>query len=174
MTALDNQPSSVNFLSPYGFKFWIKRAPATNYMLVKVNIPGISVPAVEEATPFVFLPHTGDHGKFNILTATFQVNEDLRNYLEIHSWLRNIGKMDDFNEFKSLSTVPQYTGLGLTSEVMLTILDSAKNPMMTFTFHDAIPTDLSDLTFDAKLPDIMYLTATVDFRYSTFDYERVV
>lgn len=141
-------------------------------MLYKINIPGLETDPVPMATPFVPIQQTPDHGTFNRLNVTFRVDEKLNNYLEMHSWLRNITKMDDFQEFAALKSHPEYTGLGLQSEIMLTILSSAKNPQIAFTFHGCFPISLSDLQFDAAMGDVEYLTANVQFLYTNFDYSR--
>jgi hypothetical protein len=172
--ALTSVPTNLNFLSPLGFKFIMKRCPTVNYFLHRINIPGITLEMVEEPTPFVNIPIEGDHGKFNNLIATFQVDEDLKNWLEIHSWIRNLAKMDDFAQHKSLSKNPEWTGLGLTSEIILTILNSAREPNFSFVFHGCLPMSLSDLVFDSKLSDVKYLISTVEFRYMNYDYEKVL
>jgi len=141
-------------------------------MLTRCNIPGVSLPTIPEHTPFVDIPIYGDHLEFNTLNVSFQVSEDLKNYLEIHSWIRKLAKAEDFEEFKSLSKVPEYTGLGLSSEITLTILDSSNQPSMTFTFHTCYPIALSDMIFDAQSVDVKYIVATAEFKYMNFDYER--
>jgi hypothetical protein len=171
-TALTDVPQNLNFLSPLGFKFYIKRCPHVNFMLYRINVPGLETDAVPQATPFVPIQQTPDHGNFLPLNITFRVDEQLQNYLEIHSWLRNICKMDDFLEFASLKKQPEYTGLGIQSEIMLTILTSAKNPIIAFTFHGCFPISLSNLQFDAAMGDVEYLTASVEFLYTNFDYSR--
>jgi hypothetical protein len=171
-TPLSNVPSNLNFLSPLGFKFIIKRAPHLVFFLHRCNIPGIKLPSIQVKTPFVDLTQSGDQGEYNDLIATFRVDEDMRNYLEMHAWMRNLGKMDNFDEYKSLSQYPEWTGQGLVSEIVLTVLDSSKNPNLSFIFHGCVPTNLSDLWFDVAMDDVQYLVATIAFDYDWFDYER--
>jgi hypothetical protein len=172
--ALSNVPQNLNFMSPLGFKLHIRRTPHVNYFLHKVNLPGLDLPMPVQHTPFVDIPYEGDHVKFNELSATFHVDERLNNWLEIHSWMRNIGKADDFMEHKALHDKLPHSGLAIKSEIVLTLLNSAKDPYMHVTFHDCMPTTLSDVVFDATMPDVKYLTADVKFIYSNFDYERIV
>jgi hypothetical protein len=171
-TPLDDIPENLNFLSPLGFKFIIKRTPHVNYTLVKCNIPGISIDHVKEITPFVPLIQPGDHGEFQPLTVSFRVDEDLQNWLEINSWMRNIAKMDDFAEYAALEKQPEYGGFAIRSEILLVVLTSAKTPKIAFTFHDCMPASLTDCVFDAAMTDVNYLTATVTFAYSNYDYDR--
>ncbi len=172
--ALSNVPENLNFLSPLGHKFIIKRCPNVSYFLFRVNIPGINLPMVEQPTPFVPIIIEGDHGEFEDLVVTFQVHEDLQNWLEIHNWMRSIGKFENFHQFDKLADQPEWTGLGLTSEIILTILNSDREPNFSFVFHGAMPTSLSGIWFDSKLPDVRYLTAQVIFKYTNFDFEKVL
>jgi len=170
--ALTQVPEDFNFLDPHNFVFHIRRCPNVVFFLHKINIPGVQAPSVVYQTPFVELTQTADTGKYNNLIVNFRVNENLTNYLEMHSWIRNIAKLTDFQEYASLKQNPEWTGLGLTSEVLLTILDSARQANYTFTFHGAFPISLSDLDFDVMDPEVNYLNATVELDFDFFDYER--
>lgn len=174
MTALDRQPQDYNFLSPLNFKCYFKRAPATVYNLTKINLPGISLPSVLYDTPFVDIPEVGDHATFNPLTFSFKVSEDLQNYFELHAWIRAYGGADQFEDYKAIESHPNYTGLGVKSDFILFILDSAKNAIFEITYHDCVPIELSDIIFDTSLDDIGYLTASAEFRYINYDYTRVI
>jgi len=176
--SLSSIPTNLSYLSSKGHKLFIRRCPNVVYFTQKVNIPGIMLPMPGYDTPFITLPQSGDHVKFNMLTVEFIVDESLNNWLEIHSWMRNIGKVDDFSEFEALeendeSGIAPITDTGIKSEITLSILNSAMDPFMHFYYHDCMPTSLSDLVFDTTLNDVKYLTSTVEFVYSNYDYERV-
>ncbi len=80
--------------------------------------------------------------------------------------------MDDFSEYASLKRRPDYTGIGIKSEIMLTVLSSQKNPTIAFTFTGCMPVSISDIQFDASLGEVQHAVATVQFVYDTFDYDR--
>jgi hypothetical protein len=172
--ALTSIPENLNYLSPLSFKFIMKRSPHMNYFLHRINVPGINLVTVEQPTPFVPIHHSGDHVEYNPLVATFRVDENLQNYFEIHNWIKNLGKTEEFEQYAALKANPDYTGLGLKSEITLTILDSKRNPNYTFTFHGSLPVGLSDLTFDAAANDIQYLVATAQFVYTYYTWEEVI
>lgn len=172
--ALTNVPENLNYLSPLSFKFTMKRSPHVNYFLHRVNIPGINLATVDQPTPFVPIPQSGDHVEYNPLIATFRVDEDLHNYFEIHDWIKNLGKTEEFEQYKTLSDQPDYTGFGVKSEIVLNILNSKRNPNVTFTFHGCLPEGLSDIWFDAAQTDVQYAVATVQFKYVYYTWERVV
>jgi hypothetical protein len=168
-SALNQIPQSFNFLSPLNFKFMIKRAPNLNFDIYKMNLPGISTTPVNQPTPFINIPWTGDHLQFSPLYVQFKVDENFNNYMEVHNWLRDITKADNFKEYKDLAKNPYYTGSGVESEIIVSILDSAKNPNVNFDFHGAFPVALSELVFDAQLKDVEYITATATFAYMNYD-----
>ena len=172
--SLSRVPDNLNYLPSGTFKVFIRRCPSVVFFTQKVNLPGVKLPPVEYKTPFPDIAETGDHLEFNPFQVTFIVDENLNNWLEIHSWMRNLGHADDFIEYAALEAKPDWTGESLKSEIILTILDSARDPFMHVTFHDCIPIDLTDISFDSTLTDAKYLTATATFNYTNFDYERVV
>jgi hypothetical protein len=168
MSAIDNLPTNENFLSPLGFKFQIKKTPGMNFFVQRVNLPGMSIPDTGQPNPFVKIPLAGDHIEFEPLQVTFKVDEILANYLEIHNWLRGLGFPDEFRQYKDLSNKPIMSGLGLTSDISLLVLSSAKNPTFDVVFRDAHPIGLTSLTFDTTDPDVNYLTATATFKYLSY------
>ena len=103
MSAIDNTPSNRNFLSPLNFKFTIKKAPHVNFFIQKVNIPQIDLKPPIVPNQFVNVPIPGDHIDYSTLNITFKVDEDLQNYLEIHNWIKELGKPKDFDGYKAIS-----------------------------------------------------------------------
>ena len=101
MTAIDNTPSNKNFLSPLNFKFQIKKAPHVNFFIQKVNIPSISIETNPSPNnPFVKTPIPGEHISYSDLSISFKVDEDLTNYMELHNWIKALGKPQNFEQFK--------------------------------------------------------------------------
>ena len=87
MAALENTPTNPNFLSPLNFKFSIKRAPHINFFTQKISIPSLNLPSYNSPNPFVKIPEPGEHIDYGDLELTFRVDENLKNYLEIHNWI---------------------------------------------------------------------------------------
>lgn len=168
MTLIANTPSNKNFLSPLGFKFTIKRAPHVNYFVQSVNLPSVSVGGFELPTPFVKIPIAGDHLTFSPLTLTFKLDEDLMGYLELFNWIQAIGFPDSFDQHKLLTEVLPGDGNGVYSDISLTILSSAMNPIHEIVFTDAYPSSLSEISFDSKMQDVDYLEVSATFAYRSF------
>lgn len=162
----------LNMLSPLNFKFTLKRAPNLNFFVQKINIPGISLPKVDTPNPLIKIPLSGDHLEYDELDVTFKVDENLQNYLEIHNWVRSLGK-PFFEEYANLSKKAIYTGEGLKSDIVVTVLTSQKNPNYEFVFKDAHPISISSISFESTDESVNYIEATARFVYTIFDIVKV-
>lgn len=183
MAATDNQPSNKNFLSPFGFKFSIKKTPNTNWFVQSINLPSIVLPRTDVSNPFVSIPLGGDHLQFGPLEVEFIVDEDLNNYSEIYDWLIGIGFPDDFTQHKAIAqkipgknvggNVDIGSGTSILSDATLMILSSAMNPIIEINFVDLFPTSISDLSFNSQLSEVDYIKATASFAYRKFSLIRI-
>jgi hypothetical protein len=163
-----------NFLSPLNFRFILRRAPATEFFIQKINLPGLKLGAPNFANPFVNVPEPGEHLFYDPLNVTFKVDEDLTNYMEIHKWLKHLGKPKNFEEYREVAVeVPQISGEGVKSDISLILMTNIKNPNFSINFIDAFPISLGEIMFDTTTDDIPYLTATATFRYVYYDIESL-
>lgn len=173
MSAIDNTPINKNFLSPLNFRFFIKKAPHVNFFTQKVNIPSISLVNPQPNNPFVKTPIPGEHLNYGDLTVTFKVDEDLKNYLEIHNWIKALGKPQNFDQYKNISELAPYTGEGIYSDLTVVVLSSTKTPNYEINFADAFPSALSDLLFNTVDENVNYIEATATFRYTYYDIKNI-
>lgn len=173
MSALDNTPENKNFLSPLNFRFQIKKAPHVNFFLQKVNLPGITLPVPESNNPFVMIPQTGDHMKFEELKITFRVDETMEDYLEVRNWITALGFPENFDQYKEIYEKPQWTGDGIFSDISLLIHDSAHAPAFDVTYVDAYPIALSGLEFNTMDGDVKYIAATATFKYTYYTIKKI-
>ena len=149
--------TNKNFLSPIGFTFKIDAQFAnTEYFCTQVELPGISLSAIEQPYKGVNLGLTGDRMTFDQLTITFNVTENLENYMEIYDWMHN---------------VIQKKGEDYKYDARLMILSSHNNVAKTIKFQDIFPTNLSSISFNAQQSDIEYVQASVSFKYTYFEFE---
>lgn len=168
MTAISDTVSDPNFLSPLNFRFTIFRAPSTNFFIQKVNLPGISVSPSSQLTPFIPEPWGGIKPKFGPFSITFKVDEDLSNYLELYNWMLSYSDPDDGDDYASLASQPEYSGLGLKSDITLLLLDQLKNPIFRIIYVDAFPIDLTGIQLDTTQEDVNYVSCTCTFEYRRF------
>lgn len=173
MTAIDNTPSNKNFLSPLNFKFTIKKAPHVNFFIQKVNIPMISLRQVDIPSPLVRMPIPGDHIDYANLNVTFKVDEDLQNYLEIHNWIKSLGKPEDSDQYYQIQQKDSWTGEGIYSDISVMVLSSTKMANYEIVYTDAHPVSLSGLNFTTTDTDVNYVEATATFKYTLYNINKV-
>lgn len=173
MSAIDNTPSNLNFLSPLNFTFQIKKAPHVNFFIQKVNLPAISLRPVDTSNPFVNIPFPGEHLNFGELKISFKVDEDLQNYLEIHNWMRALGKPEEFSQYKSIADKPSFTGEGIYSDISIIVLSSAKVANFDISYVDAFPVSLSDINFNTTDSDVNYIEASASFKYTYYNITKI-
>lgn len=173
MSAIDNTPSNRNFLSPLNFKFTIKKAPHVNFFIQKVSIPEIVLKSPIATNPMVNIPYPGDHITYSDLTFTFKVDEDLQNYLEIHNWIKALGKPIDFEGRREIQRHPSWTGDGVYSDISVMILSSTKMANYEVVYSDAFPVSLSGLTFNTVDSDVNYIEASATFKYTYYEISQI-
>lgn len=174
MSVFDNQPTNESFLSPLGFKLQIKKTPHVNYFIQQVNMPSVTLGTADVDTPFTKIPFPGTKLTFGNLQVTFKVDEDMKNYLEIYQWLRDVGFPDNFAQYQNIAGQGLASGDGVFSDITLVVLSSAMNPNMEVTFYDCFPVDLSSISFDSTSEDVQYVTATATFANRRFDVKPLI
>ena len=185
---LNRQPTALDYSSPTQFRFLINQLPKVQYFTTEANIPGITLGEGTFATPLKDLPLLGDKLTYDDLTITFIVDENLENYIEMHTWLTGIGFPKDRSQFKDFrsttsnmstktrgesndigdvrATTPE---LAMTSDAVMTILTNKNNPVVECRFKDVFPTSLNGLTYSQNQTDVEYLTAEVNFKYQIYE-----
>ena len=173
MPALENQISDLNFLSPLGFRFALKRAPTLNFFVTKAVVPYIAIGTAIMPSTFKQIPFYGDKIDYGTLDITFKVDENMTNYSEIYNWITRLVRPEDFTGFSTLKNAELATGNGLFSDATLTILNSSMFPVKEFVFIDMYPVMLSELQFSSTENDVNYIDATVTFRCLLFTLHTV-
>ena len=185
---LSRQPTALDYSSPTQFRFLINQLPKVQYFTTEANIPGITLSDVELGSPLKNIPMLGDKLTYEDLAISFIVDENLENYIEMHTWLTSIGFPKDrkqFSEFRSTTSNMSTTTRGeskdigdvrattpeisMTSDAVMTILTNKNNPVVECRFRDIFPTSLSSLDYSQNQTDVEYLTATVNFKYTIYE-----
>jgi len=149
-----------NQLRASQFQFTFHTFPNVEYFVQKVNLPGLSIQPIEQATPLKNVYHAGETLMMDELTVEFLVAEDFQNYMEIYQWLRNLGTPETMSEYQKPEGI---------SGASLHILTNNSNPNKIVDFYNLIPISLSEINFDTMLSDEA-VVATAQFRY---DYFRI-
>lgn len=193
INSISRQPTQQDYASPSQFKFSIAKLPKVEFFCTEVNIPGINLGNATQLTTLRDIPLPGTKLEFGDLSLTFLVDEKFDNYEEIYTWLRSLGFPADHTEYanlveagrdrfptqgKELSGVSKFAGregtavnVGATlSDATLSILSAKNNVIKEVRFTDIFPTGLSGVGFSTQATDVQYLTSTVNFKYTLYDF----
>ena len=167
----EDQLTNRNFLSPIGFLFLLDKARKVSFLCQKAEIPTVELGQVEIPTRgLVPIPVEGNM-RYSEFSMEFIVDEDLRNYMQIHNWMRALGTPQEFKERRvwlnkyadSPSEDPRF------SDATLQVLNNNNIANFDVVFKDMFPVSLSSLPFDVTGGDNDYFTSTATFRYTLYE-----
>ena len=167
----EDQLTNRNFLSPIGFLFILDKARKVSFLCQKAEIPTVELGQVEIPTRgMVPIPVEGNM-RYSEFSIEFIVDEDLRNYMQIHNWMRALGTPQEFKERRvwidryadSPSEDPRF------SDATLQVLNNNNIANFDVVFKDMFPVSLSSLPFDVTGGDNDYFTSTATFRYTLYE-----
>lgn len=172
-----------NFLSPIGFKFAVNKLRGVDFFCQSASIPAISMGHWKQGTRVNVVYQPGDELYYEPLYLKFLVDENMKNYYQVHDWIREIttpysakefgydrGTLRSINKDKREKNVSVFGNNDWLSDCSLFILSSNYRPVAEFVFKDCFPVSLTTLNFDASVPDVNYFTAEVTLRYNYFDH----
>ena len=175
MAAANKVPENLNYLSNISFRLTMEDAPSLTWFCQGVNVPGVSLEAIDVPTPFATIPYAGSKVNFEELSVRFIVDEHLKNWMEIYDRVIALGLAEGHEKYKKLKAKSDTTQRGGTvSTLVLTILTSAMNPQIEFHFYEAFPISISALEFDSASTDLEYFTATAGFRYTNYEVRNLL
>lgn len=171
-----SQPQSTSLLQPTKFQLSFKRLPDVQYFVQKFTLPGGSIQALEQPTPFKNRPVPGNKLSYETLTITFLVEETMNSWNEIHTWLKNLGIETDYQDYRNLRRMinvakddafPQY------SDATLTVLSTQNNPRIRFNFKDCFPVRLGNIEFDTEQSAEDVMKCEAEFAFFYYELERI-
>ena len=169
------QLTNKNFLSPIGFIFILDKAQTVSFLCQRAEIPSMTLGEVNIPTRgLVPIPVEGNmrYGEF---TVEFIVDEDLKNYLEIHNWMRALGTPQELKERRTWQDrfAEHPTEDPRFSDATLQVLNNNNIANFDVVFKDMFPIELSTLSFDVTSGDNDYFTATATFKYTLYEIRNV-
>jgi len=160
-------PDTNNYLTSNRFVFNIKRIPTLNYFCQRANLPGIQFGTSLQGTQTGIAPikRPGTQYQQDDLLIGFLVDENMKNWLELFNWMKQAGSYD--KTYESLREEHK------VSDAFLFILNSAMTPIVTVTFYDVFPTELSSISFDSSVTDADPILAQASFAYSWYEIKSL-
>ena len=190
--ALSRQPAVFDYSQINQFKVYLPLFPITEWFVTRANIPGVSLGQAVQATPFTDMPVVGDKLTYDDFYFTFIVDEQLKNYQEMHNWLVNIGFPASGSQFKAQARPDGTTRASqqildrstpgrvvdmvdrvLYSDIELFILSSKNNPVVKIQMFEAFPTSLTAIEYSSQETDTTYAECTCTFAYAYFTIEAL-
>lgn len=182
MGALERNPSNRDILQSTKFKLNFVRLPGLTFFCQTANLPGISLTEVSRGTPFVDLYMPGEKAVYDTLNVTMLVDEDLRDWLAIHDWIRAMTFPTEFEEYANMGAkfkdtqIRRGSGVKLPpqySDASMTVYTNKNNPNIRVLYKDCFPTTLGGIMFSALDSAENIITADISFRYSYYNVERI-
>jgi len=190
------QPSGneLDFASPTQFRFQIQKLPEVQFFAQTINIPGISVEGLTQGTPLSQIAIAGSDLSYEDLSVSFLIDEQYRNYREVHDWLKGLSFPENHTQFQNLltegsdrmpnsqsrgvqtesgKTYPATPDAAIYSDATLTILTSKNNPQLEVRFRDVFPKSLSSVQLTTQDTEVAYLIADVTFGYKFYEFATI-
>ena len=188
---VEQQPLMIenrNFLSPIGFQFLLNKIPGSAFFCQAASIPAISSGVPEQGSRLNKIYQPGDELDYEPLNIRYLIDENMKNYYQIHDWMRRIATPYASQEFtyntlddaaddrlpyepRDRKGNPIFGRNQWKSDASLIVMSSNYQPVAEFIFKDCFPVSLTTLNFDASVQDISYFTAEAVFRYNYFNYK---
>ena len=163
-TVPQTQPLTNNYLAKNRFNLFLPRCPNLTYFCQRANIPTISFGTSLQSNPTgVEIRRPGTRYAFEDLSLGFLVDENMKNWLELFNWMKDIGIYNTKEEITREKDK--------VSDVYLVITNSAYNPIISITYHDAFPVMLSGVDFDTSVVDTDPILASVTFAFTYYSIE---
>jgi len=186
----EQQPQLIenrNFLSPVGFQFHVTKIPGVAFFCQSASIPAISMGVANQTTRLNVSYQPGDELYYEPLFIRFLIDENMKNYYQIHDWIRRITTPYSSQEFtyntlddkddrtpfepRDRRGKPVWGNNQWKCDTSLMVLSSNYQPVAEFQFKDCFPISLTTLNFDASVQEVNYFTAEASFRYNYFNYK---
>ena len=192
---LSRQPTVFDYSQSNQFRIFLPIFPTTEWFIISANIPGVTMGQATQTTPFTDMPIVGEKIDFENFEMTFIVDEQLKNYMEIYNWVKNIGfpysgekqfnkldRPDNLDRSKTIKRPPgQVVGApnqsietsdrNLYTDIRLDILSSKNNTVANIYMYEAFPISMSSIEYSQQETDTTYATCSVSFVYSWFDVQ---
>ena len=189
--ALMRQPTVFDYSQQSQFKVFLPLFPTTEWFVVRANVPGVSLGQAVQTTPMIDMPIIGDKLTYDDFYVTFLVDEELKNYTEMHDWLINCAAPEKRSQFRGkerpagIPKRPQTEIMDLIlgnvkssdrdlySNIDLFIMSSKNNPVVKIQMVEAFPISLTNIEYSHQESDVTYAECTATFAFSYFTISAI-
>ena len=144
-------------------------APILSLRCTSVNLPGLSIGTVEQATPFTVLKHHGDTIEYEELQISFVVDMNFESWLEVFHWIKSLAPDQNFGQYGNRPGMTKHPLAAADGSVnaRLTIVSPKGTPLFHVEYDHIFPTSIRGITFETTTTaaEIMVADATMEFSY---------
>ncbi len=162
--------TNFNYLQPTSFKLVIDRSnyPNLEFFVQDFTHAGVIMNTADLSYKKVAtIPFIGDKLTYNEMLANIILDEDMKSYREMHTWMRRILDQDHITALDRFTNNTQRPPS--QSDITLSILSSSNNPIVRIRYKDCIPVALTDIAFNSTTGGTDYITFGASFRFTYFD-----
>lgn len=159
------QPETNNYLATNYFRLEITRLPTVTYFCQTASLPALTLTPAEQPTAVGLFPKwIGGKYNFEDFTVSFVVDENMKNWLEVFEWMKDIGTMESLT-----NAIDRKQTQDFFSDILIVVTNSVYKPKYHIRFKDAFPIALSGIDFNSTLTENEPVIATATFTYTSYD-----
>lgn len=163
----DFQPTDRNRLTSNKFLFILTRSPMMTYFCQRANLPEISMGVSLQSNPTAMdIKRPGTRHIFGDLSITFSVDENMKNWLEIYNWIRDLSS--DTDSYGNV--LPEHQKV---SSALMYIMSSSYKPILAVQYYDLFPISLTGIDFDSTNTDTQYVSSVATFSYVRYEIQEI-
>jgi hypothetical protein len=167
--SINQTPNQLNKTS---YQFLCDKLKDVSYNCQSANIPGVNLGRINRENPFTAIKTPGEVLTFESLNINFVLDEDMKNWLEIFNWMKELGFPSSFDEaFENSNTNKLY--IDGTIDATLNILNNKKLKNLKCVFKNIFPVSLSSIEFDDTTSEVDPIIITATFDYVSYDIIKV-
>lgn len=159
------QPATHNVLTDNKFRFILTRCPTVTYYCQRANIPSLGFGTSIQSNPSgVVIKRPGTSYVYDDLQIGFAVDENMKNWLEIHNWIKDLGVAYDRNN----EAIKEHQKV---ANAYLLVLNSNYKPYLVVKYKNVYPTFVSGIDFNSSNTDAETVIANATFSYTHYEIE---
>ena len=159
------QADTHNNLTNNKFRFILTRCPTMTYFCQRANVPSIAFgTSIQSNSTGITMKRPGTSYVYEDLQVGFAIDENMKNWMEIHNWIRDLGI-----SYQGATEVLREKQK--VASAYLLVLNSSYRPYMAIKYKNVYPTFLSGIEFDSSTPDTDTVIATATFAYTHYEIE---
>jgi len=167
-----NQPDTNNYINSNYFKVVFTRLPTMTYFCQSVNVPSLSFGTSDQMTSMgVSVKRPGTQCTFEQLNLSFLLDESLKNWTEIFTWMESLANYETNLPTKDSGPVIPHDDI--YSDARIIITNSAFVPKYEVVFSDVLPVSLGGWQFNSTEVDSRPIIVQASFVFTTFRIEKL-